>query len=119
MMKEKKISQVEEGYTRRWFEDSYFDLVVWFKESSITEFQLSYDTDGYERTLYWNIKEGFKHDAVDDGANPGRIKMSPIFVANGIFDKNIIAEKFKTESLEIDKTVSDFVYQKITEFNPL
>ena len=115
----KYVKQIPGEPRRRWFEDNYFDLLVWENESGqIVEFQLCYDKLHYQRSLIWNEKSGYLHNKVDDGENnPGKYKATPILVDDGIFDAETIAEKFKYKSKDIDTKVSTFVYNKIGEYH--
>ena len=114
----KNVRQVDGEPIRRWFHDEFFDLIVWFSESDeITEFQLCYDLTGYERALTWKKDSGFLHEQVDQGeSRPGQAKATPILVKDGIFKRNEIAERFKEDSRDIDKEVSEFVYSRLMEF---
>ena len=84
------VKQIEnEGY-RRWFSDNYFDLIIWYGDEKIIGFQLCYDKQGSERSLTWIKNRGFSHNKIDDGEKPGHTKMTPILVADGVFDKEKI-----------------------------
>ncbi|MFC1726068.1 hypothetical protein ACFL4T_10615 [candidate division KSB1 bacterium] len=114
----KNVRQVEGEPFRRWFHDEFFDLIVWFGDADeILEFQLCYDLSGYERALTWKKDSGFLHEQVDQGEDrPGQAKATPILVKDGIFNRNEIAERFKDDSLEIDSTISEFIYDRLMEF---
>jgi hypothetical protein len=100
---------------RRWFTDSYFDLILWYEgdSSSIAGFQLCYDKEREERALTWRRGEGFDHKRVDDGEVSGRMKMTPVLVPDGAFDFTSVAERFRRESETIDPEIRDFVYAKV------
>ena len=71
--------------------------------------------DGLLPLLIFDV--GRIHDKVDDGeSRPGRFKASPILPADGIFQKDKIAERFRRNSKEIDKVVSSFVYNKLKAY---
>ena len=106
----------DEGY-RRWFTDSFFDLIVWYEQDgSINGFQLCYDKFQKERALTWLKNKGFSHEKIDDGEIPGHSKMTPILVPDGEFSKESIAEKFKAEAKEIDPQIKEFIYTKISRY---
>jgi hypothetical protein len=112
------VRQVRGEGPRRWFADSYFDLVVWLDDAeNITGFQLCYDKGKNERALTWQSEGGFHHDRIDDGEVPYRIKRTPIIVEDGVFAKSKIAERFKKESSEIDQEIANFVYEKINAYH--
>jgi len=114
----KYVKQIPGEPRRRWFEDNYFDLLVWENESGqIVQFQLSYDKRHNQRSLIWKEQIGYTHNKVDDGENkPGKYKAAPILVEDGVFDFGIIAEKFMLKSKDIDTQISTFVYNKIREY---
>ena len=114
----KYVSQKKGELHRRWFEDEYFDLLVWEDETgAIVGFQLSYDKQRNQRALTWKKKKYYIHDKVDDGESRlGRFKASPILLSDGIFEYSKIAERFKKASSEIDEDVSSFVYNKLKNY---
>lgn len=105
------LSQRKGEPHRRWFEDEYFDLLVWENETGeIVGFQLSYDKIRDQHALTWKKQKGYIHNKIDDGeSRPGRLKASPILLAGGIFQNDKIAERFKRNSKDIDEVVSSFV----------
>ncbi len=115
----KHVRQITGEATRRWFSDQYFDLIIWIDEQErIIGFQLCYDISYTHRALTWREESGFTHHRVDNGENrPGKIKAAPILVADGIFDSETIAAKFRQESLMIEEAVSAFVYQKLLDYS--
>lgn len=114
----RNVKQIKGEPKRRWFCDSYFDLIVWFGEDEkITGFQLCYDKDTNERALTWKHSSTYTHHRVDDGeGNPGHYKATPILIADGMFDYRTIADRFLKESTGIDRNISKFVYDKINQF---
>lgn len=125
MLKElRQISQKEESKFRRWFEDEYFQLIVWYDMSTGEGmssfgnpygFQLCYDIENKEKSLTWTEKDGFSHDNVDNSRNGMLIPSSPIMTADGPLDKSI-EDRFKESATEIDENVTNFVLTKIHEF---
>jgi hypothetical protein len=90
---------------------------VWYdNKKRITGFQLCYDKEHKERALTWRLKRGYSHTRIDDGERPGQTKMTPVLVADGIFEKQEIAEKFKRESKKIESGLSSFIYTKVLEY---
>ena len=115
----KYVKQISGEPHKRWFEDNYFDLLVWENESGqIVEFQLYYDKLHYQRSLIWNEQTGYLHSKVDDGeTQPGKYKSTPILIDDGVFDFVTIAEKFTNNSRDIDPKVSNFVINKIKNYH--
>ena len=103
---------------RRWFRSATFDLYVWISDGGdITGFQLCYKTGPVERALTWKEESGFFHAAVDDGeGDPGHFKGVPILVADGVFPRDEVAERFVAECMEIDPAVARFVGDKIRDY---
>ena len=108
----------KEGY-RRIFSDRFFDLYVWYKDSQLTEitgFQLCYDKNSLqEKALTWRRGHGFDHRAVEDFDEPLK-NNAPLLIADGLFDFDIIAEKFAHASHEIDPIVAHLVHSKMLEY---
>jgi hypothetical protein len=113
----KNVRQIPGEPKRRWFSDTYFDLIVWLEADAILGFQLCYDKGKNEHALTWKSSAAYTHNRVDDGEeNHGRYKATPILVADGSFDNRMIADRFLIESAEIDFTISLFVFDKLIRF---
>lgn len=112
--------QIKNEGRRRWFTDSYFDLIVWYERegSAIAGFQLCYDKEREERALTWRRGEGFDHKRIDDGEVTGRMKMTPVLVPDGTFDYTAVAERFRRQSETIDPEIRDLVYDKVMHYGP-
>jgi hypothetical protein len=114
----KDVRQIEGEGIRRWFTDNYFDLIIWFDYNyEILGFQLCYAKEKGERALTWRVNNSYHHDKVDDGEFARNMKRTPILTADGIFDKNTIAEIFKRESKKIEPELAQYVYKKILEYS--
>jgi len=114
-----KTRQVSDEYHTRLFTDNFFDLYVWAEHENdvIIGFRLCYDKQGCFRALTWDNENGFFHDQINEGDNPGLLKQTPILTPDGIFQKQNILTKFREESKEIDPHVRDFVILKLDEYN--
>ena len=114
----KRVRQIQGEARRRWFTDSYFDLIFWFDtHGEIVGFQLCYDIAHNHRALTWHRNSGYAHNRVDDGEKrPGKMKASPILVADGLFEHEQIAERFKKASREMEKDLASFVYEKLIHY---
>ncbi len=110
------IRQISGEGQRRWFTNSFFELIVWYKKESddFLGFQLCYDKSDYERSLTWKEKTGYRHQAIDDERNGTLHPQSPILVKDGSFDSVGISQKFKSESSAIDTNIVEFVFNKIS-----
>ena len=111
------VSQMP-GAHRRWFASSFLDIIVWYdNEMAITGFQLCYDKGREEKALTWRRDYGYSHNRIDDGeGRTYRQKMTPILVADGIFEYKEVSERFKKESKEIDAGIAQFIYEKLLQF---
>jgi hypothetical protein len=117
MLKEiPNVKQPEPDSTRRWFTDSFFDLIVWYDlQQRMTGFQLCYDKGANEHAFTWKKNEGFSHHCIDDGEVTGRSKMTPILVQDGAFDRKTVADRFLNESGSLESEIRELVYGKILE----
>ncbi len=118
----KHVLQKEESNYRRWFDDDYFDLIIWYDADFLTEksahvigFQLCYDKQEKEKVLTWRQKYGFTHDAVDK-EDPEMKNISPVLIADGLFQATTVLKEFEKRSYEVDKNLKKFVIEKIEEF---
>jgi hypothetical protein len=120
MLEEKQaVRQIEGEGFRRWFSDTYFDLIVWYADETQAEivgFQLCYDKPGTERALTWRKDEGFSHNRIDDGERPFSSKMSPVLVADGVFDREGILRKFNEAADALDSDLAAFIHIVLTEY---
>jgi len=111
------VRQVPGEPRRRWFADEFFDLIVWLDTGgTVTGFQLCYDKRADERAVTWRRESGWAHERVDAGEIPGRAKMTPILVPDGVFDRTGIATRFRREARGIDGPIADLVYEKLLEY---
>jgi hypothetical protein len=119
MLKEISNPRQNTNERRRIFADEYFDLYVWFSDNDrISGFQLCYDKGDFERALTWTEQNGFSHMKVDDGEGfDTPYKMKPVLVVDGIFDSNLIAGRFRIESALLDKSITEFVLEKLDQIN--
>jgi hypothetical protein len=115
LVEAKNVVQQSGEATRRWFYDKDFDLYTWHNAAGdIVRFELCYDKSQHERALIGDRKSGYSHVKVDGGEEKlGRYKMTPIFVADGVFDYKRISKEFKAASNNIEQELAQFVYLKI------
>ena len=102
---------------RRWFVDDDLDLIVWFDNRDvISGFQLCYDKLHHERALTWREGGSYQHHGVDDGEVAGGSNMTPILVADGLFDKHHISRVFEQKSTQTEPAIAAFVLEKLKNF---
>jgi hypothetical protein len=111
------IRQIEGEPRRRWFENEYFDLIVWFdQDGGILEFELCYDKHKNQRALRWQKSEQYSHFRVDDGEHhAGRGKASPILLRDPRFDGEKVLRRFELESAGLEESIATLVREKIAQ----
>lgn len=113
----KAVKQFTGEPRRRWFEDEYFDLIVWQNEGGeIIEFELSYDKSKNQRAIRWEKSAGFAHYRVDDGDRPGKHKATPVLFSGGSFDFEKIAQFFLHASNGVNEKIVKLVHEKILQY---
>ena len=118
------VRQVTGEGLRRWFSDEHFDLIVWYGTQTVptsgpaapTGFQLCYDKAANERAITWTVEHGFQHNRVDAGEVPGHSKMTPLIVADGMFDPGPVTRRFREASSGIDPRIAAFVLERLSSF---
>jgi hypothetical protein len=103
---------------RRWFQDDYFDVIIWLEEDrkDVFGFQLCYDVQGDEHCLTWKKDSGFRHEVVDEGDSATDVKMSPIQLPDGPFPYKKVLDHFLDSFPSTDKKLMFFVYDKVIEY---
>jgi len=121
MLYESKVSQKEKNVFRRWFQDEYFDLIVWHDADnrSIVGFQLCYDKNYDEHAFTWYKLHGFQHHRIDDTRPEYSHPATPILVSDGIFPFAELIRRFTISSENVDVTIKDLVIEKLTEYSKL
>jgi hypothetical protein len=110
------VKQIPGEPFRRWFSCESMDLFVWFDESkSIISYQLSYNKPYPEKSLSWRLDQGFSHNDVDDGFRPGRHPASPILVADGYFDAELVLAMFNKNADNLDVDLRIFIDSGISQ----
>jgi hypothetical protein len=119
MLHESPVSQKEKNVFRRWFQDEYFDLIVWYniENDVIDGFQLCYDKNRDEHAFTWHRAAGFGHHKIDDSRAPFSHPATPILINDGVFPFDEIIQKFNCSSGALDKKIKDMVIEKLTEFS--
>ncbi len=118
LLETRLLSQDPREGRRRWFFDSYFDLVVWYGplDGAIAGLQLSYSRGRGEHALVWDAGRGFSHYRVDDGEVPGQARMSPLVVSTGAFDAAEVVRRFRAASGRLDAEIRELVLGKLEEY---
>src|ERR1700681_640797 len=110
------VRQHKNDLNRRWFEDDFFDLIVWYDQlQEICGFQLCYQKSRNEHALTWLVGRGFAHHRIDVGEQSVWETKAPVLIADGPFPSQHIIEEFLKRSNAIDPKVVRYVVQKIEE----
>lgn len=114
MLRESYDARPDAGMQRRWFADDYFDLIVWYSNSSPERFQLCYDKERTEHAITWTPK-GMSHDVVDQGEqNPTRNR-TPVLEPDGVIPKADLIQRFSAASQELESELREFVLEKLAQ----
>ena len=113
----RRVRQIPDEPRRRWLRSSDLDLIVWCDdEGAPTGFQLCYDKRRSEHALTWTPELGFLHTAIDDGEDVGiRYKETPILVADGKVNANLLSDRFLAASTRLPREIADFVGMKLRQ----
>ena len=102
---------------RRWFEDSYFDLCVWYDpDGSIYGFQLCYDRNYNEHSFTWDREKGSHHNRIDSGDEFPGPKRTPILIPDGILPYEHLVKAFRDSSQGLDGDIVAIVLEKLAVF---
>lgn len=108
-----------EGY-RRWFSNSYFDLILWYdkKDGDFFGFQLCYSKNKSERAFSWTREYSSSHFVSDTIMENGFSKMSTGILKGdgGIIPADVI-DKFINESKLLDSQLQQLIIDKVGVYN--
>jgi hypothetical protein len=111
------VKQHQHGLCRRWFEDEFFDLIVWYDQrQEIFGFQLCYEKSRDEHALTWLEDRGYGLHRIDTGEQSVWETSSPVLIADGAFPRQQIIERFLESSKAIDPNVVQYVVQKLEQY---
>ena len=114
------VRQDDPRGTRRWFQDDYFDLYLWFDpQHSLLAFQLCYARNRAEGAISWNRDAGFAHDKVDSGESATRYSMAPILRADGAPPYFRIYSQFLSASASLPQELRDIVIDRLRAYRVL
>lgn len=110
MMHEIENIQQDEGTHKRWFQDAYWDLTIWYDErKSPKGFELSYDKALHEKALVWRRGESPKHYSVTASDEDTGRDSTPMLVESHDFDAAALLARFDAEAREVDAEVNSLV----------
>jgi len=113
----RNVRQIPGDGRRRWFQDTYFDLIVWYDDDGgMTGFQLCYDKKDRERAFTWRRGQRCIHEEIDAGEQPGHAKMTPVLQeAPPSAEQDVPARFFHESALMEDRGIVRLVYEKIEQ----
>ena len=107
----------ENDLRKRWFQDDYFDLFIWFDaHDTIQSVQLCYDRLRNEHTFTWRREYGFQHARIEDGESSPVRNRAPLMVMNGPFPLENVRQRFLASCPTLEPGLSPFVVQLLDQY---
>jgi hypothetical protein len=111
------VKQNRDELFRRWFEDDFFDLFVWYdQQEKISGFQLCYEKCRDEHALTWREDCGYALDRIDSGERSVWETSTPVLLPSNDLPPEKVIETFVARSEAVDPQLVEFVVQKISEY---
>lgn len=114
------VDQRDPQRVRRWFQDDYFDLIVWQdRAADIVQFQLCYRRDlPDERVLEWRRGRGFLHMKPEDAQSGDSFLENDTWALtlDGVMPYVTVAERFEAAAGGLPPELRIFIREKITEY---
>jgi len=111
------LRQIENEDPRRLFTDDYFSLYAWYRNGSISGFQLCYDKGQTERCLMWTSENALSHYLVDSGEGRDRgMKGTAIFAPVEATLADDLLARFEKASVSLEGNLRHLVAEKIGAF---
>ncbi|UCB54499.1 MAG: hypothetical protein JSW45_11240 [Thiotrichales bacterium] len=107
---------------RRCFTDSDMDLYVWFRDEVPVRFHLTYNKQGYTRSISWNTDNGFdRWRFAQAEALATMLGFPHLFDAlylheSGTVRASKLANQFLHSSEHIAPWLADFIYARLLEY---
>ena len=109
----------DEGF-RRWFANSYFELIVWYDRpgGELKGFQLCLSRNNYERAFTWTPQYVSSHRLSEGGPGKGLSNLSTGILKG---DGNVVAphevQRFESDSASLEPELAALVLRRIREYN--
>ena len=122
MLREQQhVHQHEGEHRRRWFHSGEMDLIVWVEDDGgPCGLQLTYDSGESGqgmKVLTWLPESGYSHDSLDEGEDrPFRYKMTPLVVADGVFEHVRVLAHFKAQAGDMPADMRAFVEDRLSQY---
>jgi hypothetical protein len=116
----RNIDQKRAGHTKRWFQDDYFDLIVWVdQERYIEEFQLCYGRETWgERVFEWRRGRGFQHLKRDEHPGGSLVGEGDTWglSLDGTMPYVSLKERFAASAANLPEILREFIDAKLDEY---
>ncbi|HAW86324.1 MAG: hypothetical protein A2087_07415 [Spirochaetes bacterium GWD1_61_31] len=109
----------DEGH-RRWFVNSFFDLIVWYDSpgGQLTGFQFCYSRNLKERAFTWTSDYTSSHIVSDTFIEKGVSRMGTgILKGDGGPIPASVVDRFRDEAAALDLALRDLIISKIKDYN--
>ncbi len=115
MLKEFPATRLPGEPGRRWFQDEYFDLLVWIDDDGRPwGFQLSYNRGPGEHALTWTPERGYRHERVDSGETDPLRNLAPVLLADGPFPAEALRRRFFAAGADLEADIRTFVVDRLS-----
>jgi hypothetical protein len=116
----RNVDQKRSGHTKRWFQDDYFDLIVWIDgDRFIEEFQLCYGRETLgERVFEWRRGRGFQHLKRDEQYGGSLVGEGDTWglMLDGAMPYVSLKARFAGASADLPEILREFIDAKLDEY---
>ena len=116
MLKDSPVSSVSGDTPRKWISDDYFDLIIWYRDQTVTGFQLCYGKPYAEWALTWQEGDRYSHCQIDSGDDEATSNRTPILITGGTFPKDKIISEFTIQAKELPVEIQNLVLSKLHKY---
>jgi hypothetical protein len=110
------VRQVPGDFRRRWFQDDYFDLYVWYAESGdVAGFQLCYDRQGDEHAFTCMAGSPPKHQSVDAPGSICAVGPTPLLTPARRSLPREVVSRFTAASSGLDAGIRKWILQSLED----
>ena len=109
----------DEGY-RRWFVNSYFDIIIWYdkKEGEIIGFQFCFSRNDKEKAYTWTKEYSSSHIVSDTYYEKNTLSLSTgILKGDGGSIPDAVLSRFLNELKKLDRMIVELIINNISEYN--
>jgi hypothetical protein len=100
------VYQNEPGIRRRWFSDSSYELIVWYRGIAPIGFQICYRSSETEYAITWS--EGyFSHRSIVD--EDDKINRTPILNGSAALPGSELMEDFMNHAIHLEPEITGYI----------